>query len=70
MIAGQSISENPISDTYSDRTLEKVNPLNDYYNGSICMSLGPLSRSFKRPPANNVVNTTESRFNDVLFYEN
>lgn len=70
MIAGQAISENPISDTYSDTTVTKVNQSNDYYNGSICMSLGPLSRSFKRPPANNVINTTDSRFNDVLFYEN
>ena len=70
MIAGQSISEHPISEDCDDITFTKVNNDNNYYNGSVVMSMGPLSRTFKRPVANEVVDTTEYRFNDTLYYEN
>mgnify|MGYP001558753885 CR=1 FL=1 len=61
MIAGQPIADSPISETLHDITTSKVNPDNNYYNGSVVTGVGPLVRTIKHPTANNIVNTIENR---------
>ncbi len=62
MIAGYSISSQPISMTVGDRVFDKINQSNSYNNGGITVTMGPLSRNFTRVTLNNVIDTAKNRY--------